>query len=102
MPREQFISEMESKLNELDKKLAQLEARSKPKAEKARQEYEQAYHNLRKHQDTLRDQLRQAANTTDDGWQGFKNSVERVYDDMVRYMDEVGHRTDGPEDVGLY
>ena len=46
MPREQFISEMESKLNEFDKKLVQLEARSKPKAGKARQEYEQAYHTI--------------------------------------------------------
>ena len=102
MPREQFISEMESKLNEFDKKLVQLEARPRPKAEKARQEYEQAYHNIRKHQDTLRDQLRQAANTTDDGWQSFKNSVERVYDDMVRYMDEAGHRAEGRENVGMF
>lgn len=102
MPRQQFISEMETKLSEFEKRMTLLAARPKPSGEKARLAYEEAYHTLRKQQDTLRSRLRQAANTTDDGWQGFENSVATVYDDMVRYMDELGNRIDGPEDAGVY
>ncbi|MDO9632556.1 MAG: hypothetical protein Q7I92_11710 [Humidesulfovibrio sp.] len=102
MTRAQFISDMESKLYEFDKKLIQLEARPKPKDEKARLAYEETYHTLRKHQDTLHSQLRQAANTSNDKWQGFKNSLQSVYDDVVRHMDELGHKIDGPEDAGVY
>jgi len=102
MAREQFLSEMEKRLKEFDEKMAQLAARPKPKSEKGRAEREKTYYLLKARRDGLRDQLKEAETTPDDGWHRFKTSVEKVYVDMVQYMEETCARIDGPENAGLY
>ena len=102
MARQKFIAEMETKLKEFDAKLAQLAARPAPKSEEARLGREKTYKALRAQQDGLRDKLRQASATPDDAWHKFKDSMEQVYVDMVKYMDEACNKIDGPEDAGLY
>ena len=102
MARQEFIADMEAKLREFETKLSRMAERSRPTDDQARLECEKKYHYLRTRRDELRDQLRQAAAAPDDAWQKFKVSLEKVYEDMVRYMDEVGNKIDGPEDAGLY
>ena len=102
MVKQQFMNEMESKLKEFDEKMARLSARPRPKSEKARQELEKTYYFLKARRDELRDQLKQAANTPDDAWHKFKASMEKVYGDMVQYMEETCAKIDGPENAGLY
>lgn len=102
MVRQQFMTEMDVRLKEFDDKLARLAARPRPKSEQARMEREKTYYFLKARRDELRDQLQQAQATPDDGWHKFKASMERVYEDMVRYMDETCAKIDGPEHAGLY
>ena len=102
MVKQQFMNEMETRLKEFDEKMARLSARPKPKAEKARLELEKTYFFLKAKRDELRDQLKAAEATPDDGWHTFKTSVEKVYKDMVQYMDETCAKIDGPENAGLY
>lgn len=100
--RQQFISDMEARLKEFDEKMVQLAARPKAKSELARTERERTYFHLKAQRDSLRDQLREATATPDDAWHHFKASVEKVYEDMVQYMDETCAKIDGPENAGLY
>jgi len=102
MAKQQFMSEMETRLDDFDQKMERLKARSKPKSEKARAELEKTYFFLKAQRDELRDQLKTAEATPDDAWHAFKASVEKVYQDMVHYMDETCARIDGPENAGLY
>lgn len=102
MVKQQFMNEMELKLKEFDEKMARLSARPKPKSESARMELEKTYYFLKAKRDELRDQLKTAEAITDDAWHKLKASVEKVYADMVRYMDETCAKIDGPENAGLY
>ncbi|OIO06158.1 MAG: hypothetical protein AUJ49_00210 [Desulfovibrionaceae bacterium CG1_02_65_16] len=102
MVKQEFLAEMEAKLEAFDAKMAQLAARPKPKGERARLEREKSYFFLKAKRDEIRDQLKQAETAGDDGWSKFKTSVEHVYADMVRGMDEACNRIDGPEEAGLY
>jgi hypothetical protein len=102
MVKQEFLSEMEAKLKVFDAKMAQLAARPKPQGERANLEREKSYYFLKARRDELRDQLKQAEATPDDGWHKFKASVERVYEDMVQTMDKACNRIDGPEEAGLY
>ncbi|GAB6127106.1 sll1863 family stress response protein [Humidesulfovibrio idahonensis] len=102
MARQEFLSEMEAKLTAFDAKMAQLAARPKPKGERAALERQKTYYFLKAQRDELREQLHQAEAASEDGWNRFKVSVERVYGDMVRSMDEACNRIDGPEEAGLY
>ena len=102
MVRQQFMTEMEVRLTEFDDKLARLAARPRPKSEQARVEREKTYYFLKARRDELRDQLAQAASTPDDAWHKFKASMEKVYGDMVQYMEETCAKIDGPENAGLY
>ena len=102
MARQQFMTEMEARLKDFDDRLARLAARPRPKSEQARMEREKTYYFLKARRDELREHLAQAAATPDAGWGKFKASVERVYQDMVQYMDETCARIDGPENAGLY
>ena len=102
MVKQQFMSEMETRLAEFDVKLERLAARPRPKNEKARMELEKTYYFLKARRDELRDQLKAAEATPDDGWHKVKAAVEKVYQDMVRYMDETCAKIDGPENAGLY
>ncbi|MDR3641798.1 MAG: hypothetical protein P4L39_10800 [Humidesulfovibrio sp.] len=102
MVRQEFLSEMEAKLQAFDVKMAQLAARPKPQSERGKMEREKSYYFLKARRDELRDQLRQAeAGPGDDGWNKVKTSIERVYEDMVHTMDEVCNSIEGPEQVGL-
>jgi len=102
MVKQEFLAEMESRLEAFDAKMAQLAARPKPTGERARLEREKTYFFLKAKRDELREQLKQAESTADEGWNKFKASVEHVYADMVRGMDEACNRIDGPEEAGLY
>ena len=102
MVRQEFLAEMEAKLEKFDANMAQLAARPKAQSERAKLEREKTYFFLKAQRDELREQLRQAEATSDDGWNKFKVSVERVYKDMVHTMDEACNRIDGPEEAGLY
>ncbi len=102
MVKQQFMSEMEIRLKEFDEKMEKLAGRPRPKSEKARMELEKTYYFLKARRDELRDQLKAAEATPDDGWHKVKAAVEKVYLDMVRYMDETCARIDGPENAGLY
>ncbi len=102
MVKQQFMSDMETRLKEFDEKMAKLSARQKPKSEQARMELEKTYFFLKAKRDELRDQLKAAEAAPSDGWLKFKTSVEKVYEDMVQYMDETCARIDGPENAGLY
>jgi len=102
MARQEFLSEMEAKLAAFDTKMAQLAARPKPKGERAALEREKTYYFLKAQRDELRAQLKQAEAASDDAWNKFKVSVERVYTEMVHSMDEACNRIEGPEEAGLY
>jgi len=102
MVKQQFMVEMEMRLKEFDGKLARLGARPRPKSEKARMELEKTYYFLKAKRDELRDQLKAAAASPDDGWQKIKTAAEKLYEDMARYMDETCAKIDGPENAGLY
>lgn len=102
MVKQQFMSEMETRLKDFDEKMEKLAARPRPKSEHARMELEKTYYFLKARRDELRDQLKAAEAATDDGWHPFKAKAEKVYQDMVRYMDETCARIDGPENAGLY
>lgn len=102
MARQQFMTEMEAKLVEFDERMSRLAARPKPSGEQARLEREKTYCFLKARRDELRDQLKAAEAAKDDGWHPIKAAVEKLYLDMVRYMDETCARIDGPENAGLY
>ncbi len=102
MARQEFMTEMEARLKDFDDKMTRLAARPKPKNEQAKAEREKTYFFLKARRDELRDQLAQAAATPDAAWNKFKASVEKVYTDMVQYMEETCARIDGPENAGLY
>lgn len=102
MVKQQFMSEMEARLSEFDEKMAKLAARPRAKSEKARMELEKTYYFLKARRDELRDQLKAAEDSPDDGWHKLKAKAEKVYEDMVRYMDETCAKIDGPENAGLY
>ena len=102
MVKQQFMSDMETRLKDFDEKMARLLARPKPAAEKARLELEKTYFFLKAKRDELRDQLKAAEAAPSDGWLKLKASVEKVYEDMVQYMDETCAKIDGPENAGLY
>ncbi|MBU1041893.1 MAG: hypothetical protein KKF77_12410 [Proteobacteria bacterium] len=102
MVRQQFMSEMETRLKDFDAKMDRLAARPRPKSEKARMELEKTYYFLKAKRDELREQLMSAEAGTDDAWHKFKAATEKVYEDMVRYMDETCAKIDGPENAGLY
>jgi protein tyrosine/serine phosphatase len=96
------MNEMETRLKDFDEKMNKLAARPRPKSEKARMEMEKTYYFLKAKRDELRNQLMSAEDDTDDGWHRFKAATEKVYEDMVRYMDETCAKIDGPENAGLY
>lgn len=102
MAKQQFMNEMELRLKEFDEKMAKLSARPRPKSESARMELEKTYYFLKAKRDELREQLKIAEAATDDAWHKLKASVERIYEEMVRYMDETCAKIDGPENAGLY
>jgi hypothetical protein len=102
MVKQQFMNEMETRLKAFDEKMEKLKARPKPKSEHARAEIEKTYFLLKARRDELRDQLKAAEAAPGEGWQKFKATTEKVYADMVRYMDETCARIDGPENAGLY
>jgi hypothetical protein len=96
------MNEIELRLKEFDEKMAKLSARPRPKSESARMELEKTYYFLKAKRDELREQLKIAEAATDDAWHKLKASVERIYEEMVRYMDETCAKIDGPENAGLY
>jgi len=102
MPRQQFMDEMQMRLKAFDANMEKLKARPKPKSEHAQVELEKTYYLLKARRDELRDQLKAAEAATDEGWHPIKDKAEKVYEDMVRYMDETCARIDGPENAGLY
>ncbi|MDO9633265.1 MAG: hypothetical protein Q7I92_15305 [Humidesulfovibrio sp.] len=102
MVKQQFMNEMETRLKTFDANMEKLKARPKPKSEHARAELEKTYFLLKARRDELRDQLKAAEAATDDGWHPIKAKAEKVYEDMVRYMDETCAKIDGPENAGLY
>jgi hypothetical protein len=102
MVKQQFLSDMEQRIRAFDEQLERFSARPRPKSEKARMELEKTYYFLKARRDELRDQLKAAEASPDDGWHKLKAAAEKVYEDMVRYMDETCARIDGPENAGLY
>jgi hypothetical protein len=102
MVRQEFLSEMQAKLEAFDAQMAQLASRPKAQSERARQEREKTYFFLKARRDELRERLKQAESASEDGWNKFKVSVEKIYTDMVQTMDEACNRIDGPEHAGLY
>lgn len=102
MARERFLMEMEARLRDFDEKLARLAAHPRPSGERAGAERDKTYFCLKAKRDELREQLTRATAAPDDGWHPFRDAAERVYNDMVRYMDEACARIDGPENAGLY
>lgn len=87
MARQLFIREMEQKLREFDEKLERLEARPAPKSERGRLERTKTQLHLRASKTELAERLREALHTPDDSWLEFKDSMQRVYDNMVRHVD---------------
>ncbi len=101
MSKQEFLSEMQAKLKEFDVKMAQLSARPKPKGEHARLEREKTYYFLKAKRDEIRDQMKLVEKATEEAAGAFKTSMKRIYDDMVRVMDDTCNSIDGPEQAGL-
>lgn len=102
MARQEFLTEMKARLEAFDTRMAQLAARPKPQSERAHLERDKSYYFLKAKRDEIRDQLREAEAAPDDGWRRLKDSMERVYAEMSRSMDEVCASIKGPEEAGLY
>jgi hypothetical protein len=91
MVRQQFLSEMESKLREFDERLDRLAARPKPKSERARQERERIHFHLLASRAELRERLRQAGYTPDESWREFKDAMQGVYEGMAQRLEAARH-----------
>lgn len=87
MPRQLFIHEMEQKLRELDEKLDRLAARPAPQSERGRLERIKTQLHLKASKAELAERLRQVLHTPDESWLEFKDSMQRMYESMVRHVD---------------
>ena len=86
MARQQFLSEMETKLKEFDLKMERLAAHPTPRDEGAKLEREKTYFFLKASRAELREKLRQAQYTPDESWREFKGSLENLYEGMAQQM----------------
>lgn len=87
MARQMFINEMEQKLREFDEKLERLAAGPEPKSERGRLERVKTQLHLRASKAELAERLRQALRTPDESWNEFKDSMQRMYENMARHVD---------------
>jgi len=86
MVRQQFVSEMQTRLKEFEGKLARLAESPAPRNEQARLERAKTYYFLKASHAELCEKLRQAQYAPDESWREFRNSLELIYEDMARQL----------------
>lgn len=86
--RDEFVAEMQVKLDEWNAAIDEMEAKARRKKAEATADYHSRLAELKGKRDEAADKLREVQNASENAWESLKSGTERIWDDVKQTFQE--------------
>ena len=88
LTKEEYVSQMQAKLEEWSAEIDELEAKARKKQAQATQGYNERLSELRAKKNEVSEQLKEIQSATGDAWQSLKSGTETMWRDLKATLKE--------------
>lgn len=86
--RDEFVAQMQAKLEEWNAEIDELEARARKQKAQATADYHARLAELKGKRDEAAEKLKEVQNASEDAWESLKTGAERIWDDVKQTVQD--------------